>query len=95
MARLAGFFPSVDFTTVNGTTLVLQAYVQHQKRLWLQDSRPGVPVEVDLLTLIDEIVVGPKAQPWILELAHTVVQRYDLDLAVRSSELMGPVRERE
>ena len=53
------------------------------------------PVEVDLLTLIDEIVVGPKAQPWILELAHTVVQRYDLDLAVRSSELMAPVRERE
>jgi len=91
MARLAGFFPSVDFTTVDGASLVVQAHLQHQERLRLQNSPTGVPLAVDLLTLINEIVVGPKAQPWILELARSVVERYDLGLTVRSSDLTAPV----
>jgi len=95
MAQLAGFFPSVDFTTVDGAYLVIQAHLQHQERLRVQDSPTGVPLAVDLLTLLDEIVVGPKAQPWILECARSVVERYDLGVTVRSSDLMAPTRQRE
>ena len=93
MARLAGFFPSVDFTTVDGASLVVQAHLQHQERLRVQNSPAGVPLGVDLLTLINEVVVGPKAPSWILQLAGSVIERYDLGVTVRSSDLMAPRRE--
>jgi hypothetical protein len=95
MARLAGFIPSADFTGVHGGSLVAWAIAQYQERLRLRNSPAGVHLEVDLPTLISEIVVGPKAQPWILELARSVVHRYDLGVTVRSSDLTPPIRQRE
>ena len=95
MARLAGFFPSVDFTTVHGASLVVQAWAQYQEHVRRQNSPVGVLLQVDLPTLIGEIVVTPKAQPWVLELARSVVERYGLGVTARSSELVAPIRQRE
>jgi hypothetical protein len=92
---LAGFFPSCDFTTVDGRQLVLEAIVEYQYRERLRNAPHGISISIDGATLIDEVVVGPKAQPWILELARTVAKRYDLGVKVRPSELSAPKRGRE
>jgi hypothetical protein len=95
MADLAALFPSADFTGVNGRLLVVEAWVKYTERLRLQHADPGKRVAVDIATLLDEVVVGPKAESWILELARAVVKHYGLSVKVRPSELSAPRRGRE
>lgn len=95
LVALAGFFPSCDFTTVDGRQLVLEAIVEYQYHERLRNTPRGISISIDSATLIDEVVVGPKAQSWILELARAVVKQYNLSVKVRPSELSAPRRERK
>jgi hypothetical protein len=90
LTALAGFLPSCDFTTVDSRQLVLEAIVECQYRERLRNTPPGIRVSVDRSALIKEVVVGPKAQPWVLDLARNIVKRYDLSVKVRPSELSAP-----
>jgi hypothetical protein len=92
LTALAGFIPSCDFTTVDGRQLVLEAIVECQHRERLRNAPPGIRVSVDRSALVKEVVVGPKARPWVLDLARDVVKRYDLSVEVRPSELSAPRR---
>jgi hypothetical protein len=91
---LARFIPSCDFTTVDGRQLVLEAIVECGREQ-LRNAPHGISISIDCATLIDEVIVGPKAQPWILELVRTVARQYDLGVEVRPSELSAPKRGRE
>jgi hypothetical protein len=90
LTALAPLFPSCDFTTVDGRQLVLEATVECQYRERLRNTPPGIRVSVDRSELIKEVLVGPKAQPWVLDLARNIVKRYDLSVKVSPSELSAP-----
>jgi len=93
MAELAALFPSADFAGVNGRLLVVEAWLKYRQGLRLQHADRGKRVLVDVATLIDEVVTGPKAESWILELARAVVKHYGLSVKVRPSELSAPRRD--
>jgi hypothetical protein len=92
LGALAGFFPSCDFATVDGRQLVLEALAERQYCERLRRTPCGGRVSIDCDVLIHEVVVGPKAESWILELARTVVKRCGLSVKVRPSELSTPRR---
>lgn len=87
---LAEFFPRADFSAVDGKQLVRDAYVRHLHRERVRHTRCGIPVGADLRTLIGEVVVGPRAQRWMLTLADALVERYGLKVNVIPSELSPP-----
>jgi hypothetical protein len=95
LARLAECFPSTDFSTLHGRDLVTQAWKSWEERMRLRKAPNGKYVDVDKLVWINEVVVGPKAQPWVLELARDVAKRYELSAEVHSSELFTPRSRRE
>lgn len=67
---LAGFLRRVDFTTVNISQLVFRLILEHRYRDWLRNEPPGISVSIDTAALIDEVVVGPRAQSWIEARSH-------------------------
>ena len=98
MAQLAALFPSADFTGVNGRLLVAEAYLRYTARPRLQHADCGKRVAVNVATLIDEVVIGPQAPGWLLDLTRNVLERCNLSnlcVKVRSSELFAPRRQYE
>lgn len=50
-------------------------------------SQGGLYVNVNISTLIHEIVVAPDAKPWFLDLVKSVANQYNLKERVRTSDL--------
>jgi hypothetical protein len=49
--------------------------------------RPGIPIKVDLETLVESVYVAPNAQPWVAELVKSVIAKYGHDFEVFESTL--------
>ena len=88
LANLASLFPTVDFTAIDGTALVIQAWldIKNAERLRGTDSGIRLPVDREL-SFVNEVVLGPKAEPWILDLTRAIVRKYDLEVNVARSTL--------
>ena len=69
---------------------------EDEKELWVATQRrlsewtPGVSAIVDLVSLIEEIVVEPRAGHWVSGVISDVVQRYGFTFKVRPSDLYTP-----
>jgi hypothetical protein len=80
LKALAEFFPHIDFSSVDGKYLVARA-VQHRQWQRLEQEKPkGKSIKLEGLRWIDRIVVGPRVQPWVLELVRDVVKPEGLDV---------------
>jgi hypothetical protein len=98
MEQLAALFPSADFTGVKGKLLVMKAWLRYTQKLQLELLGCGKRVRVDLTDLIDEVVVGPLAEEWLLDLTRKMLRRYNLSQLsekVRFSELRAEPRRHE
>lgn len=51
-------------------------------------SKCGQPLQVDLNTLVDEIIVSPYAQKWVTKTVKSVVQQYEFQFPVNRSKLL-------
>lgn len=50
----------------------------------------GIEVPIKLSQLVDEVVVAPFAERWLLDLTQAVTSRFDLHVPVRRSSLAEP-----
>ena len=56
-----------------------------------QQTAPGVEMACDLAALIDEVIVGPRADVFVVNVVRDLMSRYELDRPVRQSTLLqGP-----
>ena len=51
------------------------------------DQNVGRYFQVNLSTLIGEILVAPQAPEWFSELVNSIITRYELQVPVRASTL--------
>lgn len=51
----------------------------------------GLPVKVDLNTLIHSVVISPLTLPWFKKLVQDVCKRYDIKANIVESELQGEI----
>jgi len=66
----------------------IKAVADSLERSRLDGMPPGIRLQVDLVTLFDEIVVGPRQPDWVAQLLRKLVGRYDIMKPVRPSELV-------
>ncbi len=52
--------------------------------------KSGQPLQVDLNTLVDEIIVSPYAEKWVTKTVKSVVQQYEFQFSVNRSKLLDP-----
>jgi len=95
MTAVVGFLPRLDFTSVEPGELALKAILDCRYRERLRSEPPGISIGIKTSALVDRVVVGPRAQRWILELAGTVAKLHELRADVSPSELLAPTRQRE
>jgi hypothetical protein len=53
----------------------------------ISEATPGIHVPIDLDSLIEEIVVEPKADDWVTAVVSNVVKKYGFAFKVRRSDL--------
>ena len=63
------------------------ATTKDRQELSQKYSQGGLYVNVNISTLIHEIVVAPDAKPWFLDLVKSVENQYNLKEKVRRSDL--------
>ena len=78
MTAVVGFLPRLDFTSVEPGQLVLKAILECRYRERLRSEPLGISIGIKTSALVDRVVVGPKAQRWILQLAGTVAKLHEL-----------------
>ena len=66
-----------------------EAEVRAVYRLRFDKPANGVNLTVDLSTLIGGVVVSPFGPPWLSELLPKILERYQLSIEVRRSELLA------
>ncbi len=55
-------------------------------------QRPGIRLPVDIERLINEIMVGPREQRWVVRLVEQIMKRYELSQKVVASNRLTPRR---
>jgi hypothetical protein len=53
----------------------------------IKSDLPGISVPVDVGALVDDVVLGPQCPAWVEALVRSLVERYDLNLAVKRSSM--------
>lgn len=48
----------------------------------------GVDMQCDLMVLVDDVVVGPRAEPFVVDVVKDLLARYELDKLARHSNLL-------
>jgi len=93
----------IDFETLELPVLPYPVYYKrksfdHEKELRLvilepdtKSSPDGVSVSVDLEKLLKRIYVSPEAEPWIVPIIRTELERYGLASSVTHSDLRTPI----
>jgi hypothetical protein len=86
----------VDFETyfadINGAFWKKRKAFEHERevRLLLSDRRqsaPGIAVPCEIPTLIQQVVVSPKAPDWFLPLVEDLTTKFGLQLPIKKSRL--------
>ena len=67
-------------------------YEREWRAALYQDLRPepGVNVDFDLNELLDEVVVGPRAEPFLEDALNAVAEKFGIKKGLRRSTLLLP-----
>ena len=63
---------------------------EREVRVVIKDAtitEKGLPVDVDLDTLIEAIYISPTAKPWLADLVKCIIHQFRLDKPVHYSQL--------
>ena len=95
-----GLVRYVDYSTVTASAVgrtpahyLKRKSFEHEKEVraviirHVSEATAGIPVPVDLDSLIEEIVVEPRAKEWVTDVVSDVVQKYRFTFKVRRSDL--------
>lgn len=63
------------------------AIYSHDLTAPVRRKRDGLPLEVDLGTLLSEIVISPEAPRWIKDLVKRVTKKYGFPFQIKQSRL--------
>lgn len=54
----------------------------------IPSDEPGLKLEVNLESMISEIIIGPEAPGWIKDLVKSITKKYDFSFEIRQSSLL-------
>jgi hypothetical protein len=67
--------------------IVIGAIMRSAREGYIKAMPPGIGIEVELPTLIHEIVIGPREPEWIVDLVEGMLGRYGISIPTKRSEL--------
>lgn len=82
----------IDWTEVINYALCKRKSFQHENEIRAivlseGEKHSGLPIDIELTTLIEKIFVAPNSPHWIHKLIEKVIKRYGLDVPVEQSRL--------
>ena len=80
-------YPSMKCDDEAVQQFVATAILRSAREDYIKAMPRGIGIEVELQTLVREIVVGPREPEWIAELVKSVLSKYDMSLPVKRSAL--------